>query len=151
MEILIANKDSDLTMDLSLTFNRLTPDWKVTIVDSGIECMEKLKQGNCRDAIILGMQLSDTSGLDLLAQIRDDSDIPVIFISNDKNTDLLVQVFDAGANDFIVKPFNDELFIASLKAVIRRRIWDIPIKGFNLMHKYKQGIGCQSSLGKSDN
>jgi len=151
MEILIANKDSDLTTNLSLTFNRFTPDWKLTIVDSGKECMEKLEQGNCRDAIILGMKLSDTSGLDLLAQIRDDSDIPVIFISHEKDSDLLVQIFNAGANDFFVKPFDEELFIASLKAMIRRRIWDIPIKGFNLMHKHKQGIGCQSSLGKSDN
>lgn len=151
MEILIANKDSELTANLNLIFNLFTPDWKLTIVDSGMDCMEKLKQGNCRDAIILGTQLSDISGLDLLAQIRDNSDIPIIFISNDNNTNLLVEAFNTGANDFLVNPFDGELFIASLKAAIRRSIWDIPIKGFNLMHKYKQGIDCQSSLCKSDN
>jgi DNA-binding response OmpR family regulator len=37
----------------------------------------------------------------------------------------LVKAFDAGTNEYIVKPFNKAIFMARLKALLRRRAWDI--------------------------
>jgi DNA-binding response OmpR family regulator len=87
-----------------------------------------VKNGSCPDVVILGMHLYDISSLDLLKKIRDDSDVPVIVLSDDKNMDTLVKAFNAGANDYIMKPFNKAIFIARLKALIRRRTWDIQVK-----------------------
>jgi DNA-binding response OmpR family regulator len=67
------------------------------------------------------------SGLDLIKMIRDNSEIPVIFLSDDKDINTLVNAFDAGANDFVVIPFNKAIFIARIKACVRRRCWDIQV------------------------
>jgi len=83
---------------------------------------------NASDIVILGMQLSDTPGLQLIENIRDDSDVPVIFLSSDKNMETLVKAFDKGANDYIVKPFNNAILIARLKALVRRSNWDMQSK-----------------------
>jgi DNA-binding response OmpR family regulator len=64
----------------------------------------------------------------LIDQIRDDSDIPVIFLSSDKKTETLVTAFDKGANDYFIKPCNKNILIARLNALIRRSNWDMQIK-----------------------
>lgn len=61
-------------------------------------------------------------GLDLIKQIRDDSDVPVIVLSDTNNIHTLVKAFDLGANDYIVKPLNKKIFIARLKSITRRSI-----------------------------
>jgi two-component system response regulator ChvI len=76
------------------------------------------------------------TGLELIRQIRDDSDIPIIFLSDDDNIQALVMVFDMGVNDFIVVPINRAIFIARLKALIRRSIWDIVLKNSGLWNSY---------------
>jgi DNA-binding response OmpR family regulator len=131
MEILIADTNSEILEDVLLTLNQYQPDWQLSIINAGKECLDIIKNGNCPDAVILGMQLSDMSGFELIGHIRDDSDIPVIFLSCDKDIQTLVKAFDSGANDYIVKPFNKAVFIARLKALIRRREWDIKANGLS--------------------
>jgi DNA-binding response OmpR family regulator len=96
----------------------------VSIINSGKECLDAAKNGNGIDIVILGTHLPDISVLDLIKKIRDDSDVPVIFLSDDKGTSMLVSALEAGANDYIVKPFNKPIFIARLEALIRRSMWD---------------------------
>ncbi len=78
--------------------------------------------------LILGKDLYDVSGLELIELIRDDSDVPVIFLSDDKEIQTLLIAFYRGATDYIVKPFNENVFLARLKAVIRRKLWDLEIE-----------------------
>jgi PleD family two-component response regulator len=125
MKMLIANSNSETIKNISLILNSYQPDWQVLVVDSGKECLDTIKNGNCPDAIILGMQLSDMSGLELTGRIRDDSDVPVIFLSDNNDIAILVKAFDAGANDYIVKPLKERIFIAKLEALLRRKMWDI--------------------------
>jgi DNA-binding response OmpR family regulator len=75
--------------------------------------------------IILGWGLADIPVFYLIQRIHDISDVPIIMLSNDKNIDMLVKAFKAGAIDYIVYPFNKSIFIAKLKAIIRRKEWDI--------------------------
>ena len=76
------------------------------------------------------MELSDISGLELIELIRDDSDTPIIFLSDDKEIKTLVKAFDRGATDYIVKPFSNNVFMARLKALIRREVWNNTYKHF---------------------
>jgi DNA-binding response OmpR family regulator len=151
MKILIADIDSEIIEDVGFTLNKFQPDWYLSIIDSGSQCLDIVKNGECPDAVILGMQLSDMSGLDLIQQLHDDSDVPVIVLSPDKDIQTLIKAFDAGANDYIVKPFNKQIFIARLKALIRRRMWDIRGKEGYLRNGNNHQVECQSLSGESEN
>jgi two-component system KDP operon response regulator KdpE len=94
-------------------------------MNSGKQCLTFINDVGYPEVVIVGMQLSDMMGFDLIKLIRDDSEIPVIVISFDKDIQKLVKAFDVGANDYMVYPFNEKIFIAKLKALIRRREWDM--------------------------
>jgi DNA-binding response OmpR family regulator len=154
MRILIVNIYSEIIEMIDhvhMITDICQPDWQVSVVDSGMQCLDVVKSGHCPDVIIMGMQLSDISGLDLIKIIRDDSDVPIMVISDDKDVHTLVAAFEAGANEYIVKPFSKVVFIARLKAIIRRRKWDIGavesglknIDGFKrISQSLSGGLGC---------
>ncbi len=124
MKIFIADSNNEAMEGMVSILNRRQPDWTVVIMNSGKQCLDTLRNGSCPDAFILGIQLTDMSGLELVIKIRDDSDMPIIVLSSDEDIHTLVETFDAGANDYIVKPFNEVIFVARLKALVRRRIWN---------------------------
>ena len=126
-------------------------NWKLSILDSGEKCVDSIKSGNCPDAIILGMQLVDMSGLDLIEKIRDDSDVPVIIFSNDKELYTLVKAFDSGADDYMVFPVNEAIFMARLKALLRRRDWNFQIGNGNDRNESNQNRVSKVLLAKSLN
>jgi DNA-binding response OmpR family regulator len=127
MKILIADNDFESIEDMGITLNTYISELEFTTINSGKQCLKMIKEIT-PDALILGMCLCDMSGLQLIDQIRDDSDIPVIFISSDKRTETLITAFDKGANDYIIKPCNKKILIARLNALVRRSNWDMQIR-----------------------
>ena len=125
INILIVNADNRSAEDIKANLNMWEHDWQVSIIDSGKECLDIVKNGDYLDAIILGTQLSDMSYFDLIKHIRDDLDVPIIVLSNSNDIAMLVRAFDAGANDYIWQSLNIVLLVARLKAQFRRREWDI--------------------------
>jgi two-component system KDP operon response regulator KdpE len=111
MNILFADIDPYTLNQLPSEINQSCPDWQISVVTSGFLCLETVRN-NCPDVIILGMELSDISGLELIELIRDDSDTPIIFLSDDKEIKTLVKAFDRGATDYIVKPSSKKVFLA---------------------------------------
>ena len=67
--------------------------------------------------ILLDPQLSDISGWDLLSSIEK---TPIIILSEDNDEDAIVQAFELGCVDYIVKPFSVRELLARVKAVLRR-------------------------------
>jgi DNA-binding response OmpR family regulator len=125
MKILIAESDCRIVEILETVIKTSQPDWDLSFTTSGKECIDVLENGNLPDVIILGMELSDMSGFELIGKVRDYSDVPIVFLSDDNDIQILVNAFDTGANDFVVMPFNKAIFIARIKARARRRDWDI--------------------------
>ena len=125
MNILIADTDSITVEQLSSVMNQVSDDWNVSAAISGLQCLRAIKSSSSPDAIIIGSNLSDISGLKLIELIRNDSDVPVFYISDNKDICTLVNAFDSGATDYIVKPFNVNIFMARFKAAIRRMKWNI--------------------------
>jgi DNA-binding response OmpR family regulator len=125
MKILIAETDFEVIEDVRVTFRRWQPDCQLSIINLGRQFLNIIKNGNSPDIVILGIRLSDMSGLEFARMIRDDSDIPIVFISKDEDVQVLVKAFESGANDYIIAPFNKEIFIARIKALLRRKNWDI--------------------------
>jgi DNA-binding response OmpR family regulator len=128
MKIIVADTQNETIENICSLLNSLGLDWQVSASNSGQHCLALLKENGCPDVIILGMQLCDMPGLDLIKRIRDDSDVPIMVLSRERDVKTMVAAFDAGANDYVIQPFNNHIFIARLKALIRRRLWDTKTK-----------------------
>lgn len=72
------------------------------------------------DAVVLDLGLPDLDGVDALQMIRAVSEIPVIVATARDDEREIVRIFDAGADDYVVKPFSADHLEARLRAVLRR-------------------------------
>ena len=72
------------------------------------------------DGILLDLVLPDGSGVDFCAQVRTWSDLPIVVLSAVGDEREKVRALDAGADDFVTKPFGAEELLARLRAVLRR-------------------------------
>lgn len=68
------------------------------------------------DAVLLDANLSDTDGYLLCQKLRNISNIPILFITAQNSDEAVIKGFSAGADDYIVKPFNPSVMLARLKA-----------------------------------
>jgi DNA-binding response OmpR family regulator len=72
------------------------------------------------DAVILDLGLPDLDGADVLALIRAGSDIPVVVATARDDEREIVRLLDAGADDYLIKPFSAAQVMARVRAVLRR-------------------------------
>ena len=78
------------------------------------------------DLVLLDIMLPGTSGIDLCRQIRQKSEVPIIFVSaKNSETDRVIGL-ELGADDYIAKPFGTRELIARVRAVLRRRAETLP-------------------------
>ena len=91
----------------------------VDSVAAGLEGLEYVIS-QAPDAVILDLGLPDLDGLEVLKLIRAVSQVPVIVATaRDEETEI-VRALDAGADDYVAKPFSGEQIDARLRAVLRR-------------------------------
>lgn len=72
------------------------------------------------DVAVLDVNLPDGSGFDLCRQLKEDTDIPVIFLTARDEENDVVLGFDLGADDYILKPFRNRELTSRIEAVLRR-------------------------------
>ncbi|HEY0951325.1 response regulator transcription factor [Nocardioides sp.] len=72
------------------------------------------------DAVILDLGLPDLDGADVLALIRAGSDLPVVVATARDDEREIVRLLDAGADDYLIKPFSAAQVMARVRAVLRR-------------------------------
>ena len=92
-----------------------------TVVEaaSGEEDLEKLRSER-PDLIILDVNMPGISGIETCAEIRTSSDVPIIMLTIRNSERDKVQALDAGADDFVVKPFGVQELMARIRAALRR-------------------------------
>src|SRR3712207_279869 len=76
--------------------------------------------GHPVDAIILDLGLPDVDGVDVIGRIRRWSQVPIVVLSARHGSDDKVRALDAGADDYVTKPFGMEELLARLRAALRR-------------------------------
>ena len=76
--------------------------------------------GHHPDAILLDLGLPDADGIDVARRIRSDSRTPIIVLSARGREQDKVLALDAGADDYLTKPFGVEELLARLRAALRR-------------------------------
>lgn len=72
------------------------------------------------DLVVLDLGLPDLDGTDLLRMIRAVSTVPVIVATARDDDRMVVKALDAGADDYVVKPYSAEQLDARIRAVLRR-------------------------------
>jgi DNA-binding response OmpR family regulator len=77
---------------------------------------------NDYDAIVLDLSLPNRHGRSILQELRREGRMtPILVASGTRDTPVVVRALDAGADDYIVKPYITEEFKARLRALVRRR------------------------------
>jgi two-component system KDP operon response regulator KdpE len=71
------------------------------------------------DVVLLDLGLPDLEGMEVLKRLREWSRVPVIILSVRDREDDKVAALDAGADDYVTKPFNSAELLARLRAVLR--------------------------------
>lgn len=71
------------------------------------------------DLVLLDLGLPDLEGMEVLARIRSWSDLPVIVVSARQSEQEKVQALDAGANDYVTKPFGNRELLARVRSSLR--------------------------------
>ena len=79
-----------------------------------------LFQAETVDLVLLDLVIPGLSGVDVCAWMRARSDVPIIVLSARLEEDLKVAALDAGADDYVTKPFGQEELLARVRAFLRR-------------------------------
>jgi two-component system KDP operon response regulator KdpE len=86
---------------------------------SASEALERLASQSF-DSVLLDLGLPDVEGRHLIAEIRRRSDIPILVVSGRDDERTRIEALDAGADDFVAKPFLPGELLARIRAAIRR-------------------------------
>jgi two-component system, OmpR family, KDP operon response regulator KdpE len=93
--------------------------YEVRTASNGTEAVEAAAEA-APDLVFLDLGLPDLDGTQVIERVRSFSDVPVIVVSvRDRQTDK-VEALDAGADDYVTKPFAMEELLARLRAALRR-------------------------------
>jgi two-component system, OmpR family, KDP operon response regulator KdpE len=93
--------------------------YAVVEAKTGEEALEKLRSDH-PGLILLDVNLPGISGLDVCREIRQSSDVPIVMLTVRNTERDKVQALDAGADDYVVKPFGAQELLARIRAALRR-------------------------------
>ena len=91
----------------------------VTTADTALAGLDRLVQ-EPPDVVLLDLGLPDIEGLTLISMMRAASDVPIIVITAQDDDPTMIRALDAGADDYVVKPFGTDQVAARIRAVLRR-------------------------------
>ena len=103
----------------TLSINLRARDYEVETAADGRSALQILGE-RTPDVIVLDLGLPDLDGVDVLRRVRDVSQVPVVVLSARHDSDDKVEALDAGADDYVTKPFGMDEFLARIRAAVRR-------------------------------
>ncbi|GGI23587.1 response regulator transcription factor [Pedobacter mendelii] len=101
----------------------LSSTYTIEMRSNGMDALSFLQNGNIPDLVIADLNTPKLSGLELIEQVKVSdffNSIPIIILSGEESSDKRIKCLDAGADDFIVKPFNPAELEARIRVVLRR-------------------------------
>jgi two-component system response regulator VicR len=121
MKILVADDDRDLVDLIRYSFHR--EGYSVVTSFDG-EMTLRVFQLENPDLVVLDMVMPKRSGLEVLQEIREKTDVPILVLSAQREEDQIVNALYKGADDYMIKPFGQRELRARAKALIRRTLKD---------------------------
>jgi two-component system response regulator MprA len=122
MRLLVVDDDAPVREALELVLG--LDGFEVSTAANGREAMRSLSTGR-PDAVILDVLMPELDGLEVCRRIRATGDrTPVLMLTARAEVSERVAGLEAGADDYLVKPFAREELIARLRALLRRTGWE---------------------------
>jgi len=106
----------------TLMINLRARDYEVESAGDGRSALQICAERR-PDVVVLDLGLPDLDGVEVLRRIRADAalaDVPVVVLSARQESDDKVEALDAGADDYVTKPFGMDEFLARVRAAVRR-------------------------------
>ena len=119
MRLLIAEDELDLAEALTVLFEK--NQFTVDAVNDGLSAYEYACADEY-DAIILDVMMPKMNGIEVLRRLRADGNkTPIMMLTAKAQKDDRITGFDAGADDYLPKPFEPDELISRVRAILRRR------------------------------
>ncbi|HEY0621306.1 MAG TPA: two-component system response regulator CseB [Kribbella sp.] len=120
--ILMVEDDAVIREATQLTLERHGYD--VTTAEDGLEAIESFEKIH-PDAVMLDIMLPGLDGISVCRRIRESSTVPIVMVSARGDALDVVLGLEAGADDYVTKPFDTQVLVARLRAVMRRAVVDL--------------------------
>lgn len=112
--------EDDLVFSYLIQHHLVAEHYTVEAVKTGQDGLQRLEQGHC-DMAILDWVLPDMMGLDVCKRYRaSGGTIPILLLTGKDSSEEKALGLDAGADDYLVKPFDSTEFLARIRALLRR-------------------------------
>ena len=118
MKILVVDDDKEIVQLLEIYIRN--EGYEPVAAYNGKEALTKLNTNPDIGLVILDLMMPEMDGMEVIKQVRKDSDIPILVLSA-KTTDMdTIQGLISGADDYVTKPFNPLEVMARVKSLLRR-------------------------------
>lgn len=117
MKLLIIEDDETILEGLNFCLTK--EGYDVIAVSNGIDALKTITEEKV-NLMLLDINLPDINGIELYQKIKEDKDIPTIFLTANDLEPTIVQALDLGADDYITKPFKTRELISRINSVLRR-------------------------------
>ena len=118
MRILIAEDEVELARGLKFLLEK--SKFSVDVVHNGLDALDYF-HGAVYDAVVLDIMMPKMSGLDVLVRLREEgASVPVMMLTAKAEIEDRVAGLEAGADDYLPKPFASREFVARVRALVRR-------------------------------
>ena len=118
--------------DLRYVRDTLTESGYAPVVTGDPEEAIRLMEEERPDLVLLDLMLPGTDGIELMKDILNVTDVPVIFLSAYGRDEVIARAFEMGAIDYVVKPFSPTELSARIRAALRRRVTAEPSEPYVL-------------------
>lgn len=115
--IMVVDDDQDLAEMLGIVLT--AEGYEVNLVNRGDEVIAEF-ESQAPDLVLLDIMLPGLDGVEVCKLIREKSMVPIVMLTAKGETQDVVAGLEAGADDYMVKPFNPQELVARLKVRLRR-------------------------------
>lgn len=117
MKVIVADDDPQILRALRIILT--AQGYKVTTASDGRAAIDAAAH-DLPDLIVLDLGMPGIGGVEVIEAVRGWSNVPILVVSGRSDTTGKVEALDAGANDYVVKPFATEELLARIRALTRR-------------------------------
>ena len=119
VKVLIIDDETQIRKFLDIALR--AQGYKTLLAETGQQGLETLALHGA-DLVVLDLGLPDLDGLEVLSQLREWSQVPVIILSVRADETEKVALLDAGANDYVTKPFSVQELMARIRVMLRNSL-----------------------------
>jgi DNA-binding response OmpR family regulator len=116
--------EDELHLAEGLRFNLEAEGYQVETVDTGEAALERMNLDPAFDVLILDVMLPGKDGFGVMTEMRQSGLlVPTLMLTARGHSDDVLRGFEAGADDYLTKPFDLAILIARIRGLLRRRNW----------------------------